>query len=405
MPNPARPIAPPPPPAQMLRPMGLPADCLLLFLLLYPLPVAAAALLWRLRGGSGDWRGADRSSTGLLPPPARGQAVLRVFAARTVRWRGIVACHCWVVFKPPNAAAYTRYDYTAWGEPIRLNGFEADGRWFGRLPSLVLAVDGAAAARLIPPLQAAIAGYAHARHGDYRAWPGPNSNTFVAALLHALPGVHATLPPIAIGKDYPHDGRWLRPTASRTGLTLTLGGYAALTLGWGGGAGAQPARAGGGGGLAPPRAQAAGVRAGGDGLRGARQDKEASAFFFEKKNQKTFAGLVWLACSPCCPGPDLLACCARGRKQRLLIQPTGAGHLARRIGPGPGGPRSSLTRLPPLRHCAPAMDPAPDLPLDQVLRGECVTMMRMLPSASIDCVFADPPLQPAAARRAAPARR
>jgi modification methylase len=29
--------------------------------------------------------------------------------------------------------------------------------------------------------------------------------------------------------------------------------------------------------------------------------------------------------------------------------------------------------------------------LDQILRGDCVQMMRMLPSASVDCVFADPP--------------
>ena len=32
-----------------------------------------------------------------------------------------------------------------------------------------------------------------------------------------------------------------------------------------------------------------------------------------------------------------------------------------------------------------------ELPLDQILRGECVQMMRMLPDASVDCVFADPP--------------
>ncbi len=32
-----------------------------------------------------------------------------------------------------------------------------------------------------------------------------------------------------------------------------------------------------------------------------------------------------------------------------------------------------------------------ELPLDQVLVGDCVELMRMLPSASIDCVFADPP--------------
>ncbi len=32
-----------------------------------------------------------------------------------------------------------------------------------------------------------------------------------------------------------------------------------------------------------------------------------------------------------------------------------------------------------------------ELPLDQVLLGDCVTLMRMLPPASVHCVFADPP--------------
>jgi len=32
-----------------------------------------------------------------------------------------------------------------------------------------------------------------------------------------------------------------------------------------------------------------------------------------------------------------------------------------------------------------------ELPLDQILRGDCVQIMPMLPSASVDCVFADPP--------------
>jgi modification methylase len=37
------------------------------------------------------------------------------------------------------------------------------------------------------------------------------------------------------------------------------------------------------------------------------------------------------------------------------------------------------------------LDLVHELPLDQILRGDCVPMMRMLPSASVDCVFADPP--------------
>lgn len=48
----------------------------------------------------------------------------------------------------------------------------------------------------------------------------------------AVPEIYATLPSIAIGKDYPYDGRWLRRTASGTGFRLSLGGYGGLTIGW-----------------------------------------------------------------------------------------------------------------------------------------------------------------------------
>jgi uncharacterized protein DUF3750 len=61
---------------------------------------------------------------GLLPEAtAHPDALIRVFAARTVRWRGIFAVHTWIGVKEKEAANYTRYDYTAWGEPLRTNGF------------------------------------------------------------------------------------------------------------------------------------------------------------------------------------------------------------------------------------------------------------------------------------------
>jgi hypothetical protein len=206
---------------------------LTILLLLFFIPLGVSAALHQVRGVGEGWWQADRSSIGHLPPAATHQpAVLRVFAAPTVRWRGIFAVHSWIVFKPEGAASYTRYDYTAWGDPIRVNGFEPDGRWFGRAPEIVFAADGEAAAAMIPRLEAAIAGYPWPNRGDYRAWPGPNSNTFVAAVLEAVPEAGAVLPPNAIGKDFPHDGRWLRRTASGTGIRVTLGGYLGLTLAW-----------------------------------------------------------------------------------------------------------------------------------------------------------------------------
>ena len=96
------------------------------------------------------------------------------------------------------------------------------------MPEVVFAADGPDAAAMIPLMQQAIANYAWSNHGDYRAWPGPNSNTFVAAVLDAVPGLRTTLPPTAIGKDFPYDGRWLRATPA--GFRLTLGGYAGFSL-------------------------------------------------------------------------------------------------------------------------------------------------------------------------------
>ena len=195
-----------------------------------------APVLWRTvvyyRGPGPQWWTADRSSAGLLPPASTPAAAVRIYAARTVSWRGIVAVHSWIVLKEAGAARYSRWDLTAWGDPIRLNGFDPDGRWFGQVPTQVFGADGEAAARLIPRMRAAIDDYRFRNRGDYKAWPGPNSNTFVATVMASVPEIGVALPPTAVGKDYPVDGRWIGLTPSRTGFRMTLGGYLGLTVGW-----------------------------------------------------------------------------------------------------------------------------------------------------------------------------
>jgi hypothetical protein len=205
----------------------------IVFLFLLVVPIAASAVKYLCGDRSVDWQSADRSSAGLLPAPAtHPDALVRVYAARTVRWRGIFAVHSWIVTKAPNAASYTRYDYTAWGEPIRINGFAPDGRWFGDVPVTIGAADGEVADRMIPRIRAAVEGYQLRSYGDYRAWPGPNSNTFVTAVLAAVPELQAALPPTAIGKDFPYNGEMFGWTPSATGIRVTLGGYLGLTVGW-----------------------------------------------------------------------------------------------------------------------------------------------------------------------------
>jgi hypothetical protein len=84
---------------------------------------------------------------------------------------------------------------------------------------------------LIPKVKAAIAEYGYNQFGDYRMWPGPNSNTFVATVLRAVPELETTLPPNAVGKDfraYPYVGL----TDSRTGVEASLFGLLGFKLGW-----------------------------------------------------------------------------------------------------------------------------------------------------------------------------
>ncbi|MBK1835294.1 DUF3750 domain-containing protein [Roseibacillus ishigakijimensis] len=86
-----------------------------------------------------------------------------------------------------------------------------------------------------PETFAAIREYAaNSRPGPYRAWPGPNSNTFAQGLVHQTPGLAAVLDHNAVGKDYRLS---LGPTAGGTGfevqgylLGLTLGLKEGLTV-------------------------------------------------------------------------------------------------------------------------------------------------------------------------------
>jgi len=193
-------------------------------LILFLLPLAVHAALYASKDRPASFRDADWSSVGMLPPAdADRDARFLVFTGRTGRWKGIFAVHSWVVFKPENATSWSRYDVVGWGQPLRTNGWAPDGRWFGDTPRVLVDVRGPAAAALIPKVKAAIAAYGYNHSGDYRIWPGPNSN--------ALPELETTLPANAVGKDfraYPYVG----PTDSGTGVEASLWGLLGVKLGW-----------------------------------------------------------------------------------------------------------------------------------------------------------------------------
>ncbi len=114
-------------------------------LALFLLPLAAHAALYAGKDRPASFRDADWSSVGMLPAAtADRDARLLVFTGRTGRWKGIFAVHSWVVFKPANATTWTRYDVVGWGQPVRINGWAPDGRWFGDVPRVLLDVRGRA---------------------------------------------------------------------------------------------------------------------------------------------------------------------------------------------------------------------------------------------------------------------
>jgi hypothetical protein len=206
---------------------------LLVFLSLFVVPLAARAAWFLFEDRPTSWRTANWSSVGMLPKAADHQdARILVLSGRTGGLKGLFAVHSWVVVKREGADRWSRYDVVGWGNPVRLNGWAADARWYGDAPMIVADLKGAAAAAVIPKIERAVTQYRHARAGDYRIWPGPNSNTFIAAVLRAVPELNATLPPHAVGKDFRDEGFYAGLTDSGTGVEFNLWGIAGFKIGW-----------------------------------------------------------------------------------------------------------------------------------------------------------------------------
>src|SRR5262249_38818743 len=131
---------------------------LLGILVLFLLPLAVHAALYAGKDRPASFRDADWSSVGMLRrPDSEREARFLVFTSRTGRWKGIFAVHSWIAFKPENATSWSRYDVVGWGQPVRTNGWAADGRWFGDTPRVLVDGRGSAATTIIPRVKAAIA--------------------------------------------------------------------------------------------------------------------------------------------------------------------------------------------------------------------------------------------------------
>ncbi len=181
-----------------------------------------------------SWRTASRDAAGLAPPAATTpEAVVQVYGARTVRWRGAFAVHTWIALKPAGAEDYVSYEVVGWrywrgGDGLTRRQGSPDREWFGAAPELYADLRGAEAAAAIPKIEAAVANYPFADR--YRTWPGPNSNTFTATVARQVPELRLDLPPTAIGKDYLGDTTFLAAAPSGTGYQASLFGILGLLV-------------------------------------------------------------------------------------------------------------------------------------------------------------------------------
>jgi hypothetical protein len=178
----------------------------------------------------------SREPSGQAPDPATTpEAVVQVYAARTVGWRGLLAVHTWIALKESGASSYTRYEVMGWGvsrgaAALRVNRTGPDNHWFGSRPELLVDLRGPDVDTIVEKVQAAVAAYPYP--DSYRTWPGPNSNTFTAFVAREVPELRLNLPSTAIGKDYLAGGAPVGLAPSGTGGQVSLLGLLGITTAW-----------------------------------------------------------------------------------------------------------------------------------------------------------------------------
>jgi hypothetical protein len=200
-------------------------------LLLGPLGVLAVGEV----DARAPWWAGSRDSSGQAPDPAgEPGAVVQVYGARTVGWRGAFGVHTWIATKRDGADAYTVHQVIGWrvfrgAGAVQSQPGTPDARWFGAWPERLVDLRGPAAALLIDRIEEAVAAYPYP--DSYRAWPGPNSNTFTAFVARRVPEMRLDLPPTAIGKDWLGPGRVVDRTPSGTGWQVSLFGLLGVAAG------------------------------------------------------------------------------------------------------------------------------------------------------------------------------
>lgn len=154
-----------------------------------------------------DWRSATRESANIAPTPEEFDgAVVMAFRAKVWGVRGIFADHTWLATKPEGGEDYTVYEVIGWRKyrnmpSLRIEQDVPDRHWFGAKPITLVDMRGEQAEAIIDKVDEVARRYPYA--DQYRAFPGPNSNTFTAWMAREVPELGLELPLRAVGKSFP----------------------------------------------------------------------------------------------------------------------------------------------------------------------------------------------------------
>lgn len=183
-----------------------------------------------------DWSKATRESAKIAPlPNEEPEALVQLYTAKAWSWRGNFSVHAWIATKEKNADSYTTYNVMAWGRHFGAPGVVVvvkdlpDRYWYGSKPTMIFSARGKKAEEMIPQIQQAAKSYPY--QDFYRAYPGPNSNSFISHIMRHTSGFDVELPSNAIGKDWIDDGKFFGKTETGSGVQFSLYGMFGLTLG------------------------------------------------------------------------------------------------------------------------------------------------------------------------------
>ncbi len=142
-----------------------------------------------------------------ISPTYLPQADIDIVVVKSVRipdsepWYSRFASHVWIEYRNQGDENWTRVEANTEPKTEKIHPSVAthNVRW-GRDVELLAVYLLSDAANMIPHIQQAA--QIHAQDFHYRAYPGPNSNTYAARIINDVPGLDVELPHNAVGKNY-----------------------------------------------------------------------------------------------------------------------------------------------------------------------------------------------------------